>query len=262
MKKIMTGLIVFLISLPMILTLLLTFFSYYRYPQLLPSQFTFNYWSNFFLKNPLMITSVMNSLLLGLMNGIASTIVGFMAGRALSKQKQNIHTRTMLFYSLPLFIPATALFIGVHLIMIRWSLTNTYLGVVLAHMIISVPYSTNIAISFFKGIPTEMEQIAQTMGCTDFKLFKKVILPLIMPGVLFSAAICFLLSFSDYFAAALIGGGKVITLSALLYPYINNADYGNSATLGIVFVSINIGIFFIAERITRKLTKVNTYLFE
>ncbi|MDF1617606.1 ABC transporter permease [Petrocella sp. FN5] len=262
MKKIITGIIILLISLPMILTFLLTVFTYYKYPQLLPSQLTFEYWNNFFFKNPLMIRSVLNSLFLGLMNGTSSTIVGFMAGRALSKQKENRHTRTMLLYSLPLFIPATALFIGVHLIMLRLSFTNTYLGVVLAHMVLSVPYSTNIGISFFKGIPSEMEQVARTIGCRDFNLFKKVILPLITPGLLFSGSICFLLSFSDYFAAALIGGGKVITLSALLYPYINNADYGNSATLGIVFVSINIGVFFITERITKRLTKVNTYLFE
>ncbi len=262
MKKIVTWLILLLISLPVLLTLLLTFFSYYKYPQILPSQGTFTYWNNFFFNNPLMLRSVFNSLFVGLMNALLSTIVGFMTGRALAKKKENAHTRTILLYSLPLFIPATALFIGVHLMMIRLNLTNTFPGVILAHMILSIPYSTNIALSFFNGIPTEMEQVARTMGCKDLNLFRRVILPLIMPGLLFSGAICFLLSFSDYFAAALIGGGKVITVSALLYPYINNADYGNSATLGIVFVSINVGIFFIAERITGRLIKVSTYLFE
>ena len=262
MKKSLFIILILILGLPLILTILFSFFSYYKYPQILPSQFTLGYWENFFFKNPLMMKSLGSSLFLGAMNGILATIIGFMAGRALSRQKVASNSRFVLFYTLPLFIPATALFIGVHFMMIHLSLANTFLGVILAHMILSIPYSTNIAISFFQGIPKDMEQLARTLGASEANLVKKLIIPMISPGLLFSASICFLLSFSDYFAALLIGGGKVITVSTLLYPYINNADYGNSATLGIVFVAINVGVFFIVEYITRRITKGSSYLFE
>ncbi len=262
MKKITLILLLIFLGIPITLTILFSFFAFYKYPQLLPSKFTLDYWYNFFFKNQLMIKSVITSLSVGLLSACLSTIVGFMTARGLVHNKKSKLTKVITLYSMPLFLPITALFIGVHLVMIKLSLANTLLGVIIAHMILSIPYSTNIAISFFQGIPKNMEQLARTLGCSEIVLFKKVLLPMITPGLLFSTAVCFLLSFSDYFAALLIGGGKVITLSTLLYPYISNADYGNSATLGIVFVSINIVVFFIAEYITRKLTKINTYLFE
>lgn len=262
MKKILPWVMVLLVSIPIVLTVLLSIFSYYRYPQLFPSKLTVEYWQNLLFLNPLMLVSVRNSILIGIINAILSTVIGFMTGRALVKLNINKHMIVTMLYSIPLFIPATALFIGVHLVIIRLSFANTMIGVVLAHMIISIPYSTNIAISFFRGIPTDMEHVARTLGCKDSNLLKKVIIPLIIPGLLFSGAICFLLSFSEYFAAFLIGGGRIITVSTLLYPFINNADYGNSATLSIVFVLINILIFFIADYLTHKLTKANHLLFE
>ena len=58
-----------------------------------------------------------------------------------------------------------------------------------------------------------------------------------------------------------IGGGKIITLAGLMYPFVNNADIGSGAVLGVLFIVINIIVFFIAERISKKKIKVENYLF-
>jgi putative spermidine/putrescine transport system permease protein len=95
--------------------------------------------------------------------------------------------------------PQYGFFIGVHLMMIQLALINTYLGVILAQMIISIPYATTISMAFYRGISRDMEDLARTLGCSNKKLFLKVMAPLMMPGILLSLSICFVLSFSEYF---------------------------------------------------------------
>lgn len=62
--------------------------------------------------------------------------------------------------------------------MIKIGLINTYVGVILGHMLISIPYSVNIFISFFKGINNNLEDVALTLGCGQGALYKKIIFPI------------------------------------------------------------------------------------
>ncbi len=245
-----------------LLTVLLSFFAYYRYPQLFPSHLTFNYWSNMLFENALFKQAIAMSIIVGSLSAILSTLVGFMAGYGIVKMGLQKNSVVILAYSLPLLIPITSLFIGAQMILISLKLNNTMMGVILAHALIAIPYSVNIAVSFFSGISQDMMAIARTLGASKINRFYRLILPLLLPGIAFSLGMCFLLSMSDYFATFLIGGGKVITLSSIYYPLIGNADYGHSSVLSLIFLLINVMIFFMVDRVTRKHLKVGDYLYE
>lgn len=262
MKKIVLMLVGFVIVFPMLMVLLLSFFSYYRYPLLFPRNFTLAFWVNTVLKNKVFLESLLNSIFIGVLNGCLTTLIGMMTARAIVNHEFKGKRFMSLFYSVPLFIPAVALFIGVHLMMIKFSIVNSYGAVVLAHMIISIPYSTSIFISFFTGISRDMENAARTLGCNTVNLYKKILMPLLVPGIALSFSISFLLSISEYFSTFLIGGGRVITLSMVMYPYISNADFGNGSVLGVVFVVINLTVFMMADRFARKSLKIENYLFD
>jgi putative spermidine/putrescine transport system permease protein len=262
MKKFILLLTAIIIVFPMMLVLLLSMFSYYRYPILFPEKFTLGLWGNIILGNSQFYLRVLNSIVIGTLNGMLATLVGIMTARAIVKYKFFGDKFIKMFFSIPLFIPSIALFIGVHLMMIKLHLINTFTGVVLAHLLVSVPYATNIFISFFSGINPDMENVARTMGCNQTRIYTKILLPLLAPGIYLSFAIGFLISFSEYFSTFLIGGGKVQTISSMLYPYISNGDTGNAAVLGVIFILVNISVFFIADLLSHKKNKSGSYLFE
>jgi len=249
-------------TITVLLTILLSFYSSYVYPEMFPDNFTLRYWENLFSKGSMTRLALLQGIHTGILTAVFATITGFFTARGVVKYLDKYKNLTRIFYTLPLFIPATALFIGVHQVMIRLALNNTLAGVVLAHCIISIPFSVNIAISFFQGISPDLENVAKTLGSNRFFLIYKILVPLLLPGIFLSFAICFLLSFSDYFAVLLIGGGNIITFPVLYYPFINNADYGNSAVMSIVFLAVNMMFFVIAEIFTKKYAKVQNYLFE
>jgi putative spermidine/putrescine transport system permease protein len=250
------------IILPVFMVLLLSFFSYYRFPMLFPGNFTLDFWVNTVINNRGFHHIIFDSMIIGIFNGLFSTFIGIMTGRALVRYKFFGRRILKSIFSLPLFIPAIAFFTGVHLVMIKFHLINSMAGVIISHMLVSIPYAASIFITFFQGINPDMENVARTLGCSKMVIYTKILLPLLSPGIYLSFSIGFLISFSEYFSTFLIGGGKVITLATMMYPYINNGDLGNGSVLGVVFVTVNILVFFIADYLSHKNLKIESYLFE
>ncbi len=261
MKKLFLIFVIIAICMPIALLLLLSLFTYYRFPLVLPMGFTLDYWRSA-LNNPLLLPSLKNSLMIGCCTGILSTIIGIMAARALVSYRFWGRKIIRELFTIPLLMPAVALFLGMHLIMLRLGIANGHCGIVIAHLVISIPYTINIFISLFKGISPELEAVASTLGCRPLGVFFKILLPLIMPGIYLSFSLSFIISFSEYFSSFLMGGGRIVTFATLMYPYINNSDIGHGAVLGIVFLSINLLVFFAVERISGKRLKLEGYLYE
>ena len=260
MKK--AFLILFSISLiiPVLLVIIFSLFTGFKYPDLFPNFFTLKYWGDVFLRNSLFVQSIINSFLVGSLTGIFATVIGFMTGRGVLKFKHNKFFR--LLFSLPLFIPATALFIGVYAILLRFNLINNIPAVVIAHAVICIPYSVHIFISFLMGINPDMEKQARILGGNTFDITKRILIPLLKPAMILSFSISFLISLSEYLSTFLMGGGKVIMISMIMYPYMQNADVQHGSVLAVVFLVINITIFSVAGIITRRKSKIQSYLYE
>lgn len=242
--------------------LLFSLFSFYRYPLLFPRDFTLNYWSHSVIGNSALWQALMNSSSLGILNGLFSSLVGLITARALSGRTWMNQRIVTVLYSVPLMIPAMALFIGVHQVMIRTGLINTWTGVVLAHSLVTIPYTITLFLSFFKGISKDLETVAKTLGAGTKLIYFRILFPLIRPILYMSFSISFLISFSEYFSTALIGGGRIITLSSILYPLISNGDINNASVMSLVFLLVNGSVLLLADRIARKSIGSRKYLYE
>jgi putative spermidine/putrescine transport system permease protein len=248
--------------LPLLVMALYSLFLRYPYPDLLPAGFTLSYWRRMVGENTLFWPSLVTSTIIGFLNGALSCIVGMMTARAITRRDRASKRLLILLTSLPLFIPAIALFLGVHLVMLRLRLVNTGIGIILAHMLVTVPYTTNVFISYFLGIQRDMERAAHVLGASPFVTFRRILLPLLKPGIWLAFSIGFLISFSEYFSTFLIGGGHIRTLSSLFYPYVGNADSGNGSVLGLVFVALNLAVFVLADTLAKRNKVVQTYLYD
>lgn len=258
MKKIALPLLIFILVIPIVYIILLSVFSFYKYPQLFPTKFTLSYWTGILSDNSLLYRSIYSSIMIGFLTAVFSTIVGIMTARAIVHHFKTDNKYVNLLISVPLFIPGISLFLGIHQVLLKTPFANHISGIVLAHMVICIPYTTNIAIAYFRGIPIEIEYVSKTLGSSRINTFTKVLLPILRPGIALSMAICFLISNTEYFSTFLIGGGNVISLSMLMYPFVANSDYGYSSVTGIIFIAINLSVFLIADWIVRKNNIKNT----
>jgi multiple sugar transport system permease protein len=161
-----------------------------------------------------------NSVLVAGLTMLLSIGIGAPAGYALSRfdfpGKEAFRFLVLMTRAFPL--PLLALPLAV--MFIRTGLDDTAFGLALVHTTLALPFAVLITFSLFSGIPVELEEAAWTLGCTRAQAFRKVILPLALPGIAASAVFAFTISWNEVFAAAVLTIENR-TLTAFLLQSIN-----------------------------------------
>ncbi len=147
---------------------------------------------------------------------------------------------------------------GIHVVFIRMSLADTVLGVIIVHLIYTLPYSIGIMRDLTESIGEQMEQQAYVLGASPpLKSFIYITLPLLAPGIMASISMAYIISFSQYFITLLIGGGKVKSFSVLMVPFIAKGDRSLGSAYALIFVISTLLVFVIIDRITKRLSYQN-----
>lgn len=159
---------------------------------------------NFFLSFQGVTRALLNSVIVAGLTMIMSIGLGAPAGYALSrfdfKGKETFRLLVLMTRAFPL--PLLALPLAV--MFIRTGLDDSLFGLALVHTTLALPFAVLITFSLFSGIPIELEEAAWTLGCTRLGAFRKVVWPLIMPGIAASAVFAFVISWNEVFAASVL----------------------------------------------------------
>ena len=156
---------------------------------------------------------------------------------------------------LPLLIPGSVFAIGIQLVLLRLHLADTVTGVLLVHLVAAVPYSIIILLDVTTTLGDSLEQQAAVLGAPPLRAFCSVSLPQLMPGVLSSFSMAFILSYSQYFTTLIVGGGRVKTISLVLVPYIQSGDRALASVYTVAFVGSALLIFFLLELLIHHVQK-------
>jgi multiple sugar transport system permease protein len=148
--------------------------------------------------------AALNSLIVAVLTMVLSIALGAPAGYALARYafygKNAYRLVILLTRAFPvaiLALPLTVRFIGL-------GVYDTPLGVALLHTCLALPFAVLVTSSLFVGIPRELEEAAWTMGCTGFQAFRKVVLPIALPGLAATAIFAFVISWNEVFAASVL----------------------------------------------------------
>jgi multiple sugar transport system permease protein len=114
------------------------------------------------------------------------------------------------------------IFLGVPLFVIftRLKLTNTFLGLILAHTTFALPFIIWMLRDFFLAVPREVEEAALVDGCSRPRALLRVVMPMVRPGLIASGIFAFMLSWNDYVYALILMSSesrKTITLGISLF---------------------------------------------
>ena len=126
---------------------------------------------------------------------------------------------------------------GLHLWFLRLGLTDSFAGVVLAHLTICVPYAVFVLWGVFSNYNPEFEDQARSLGASRRNVFLRVMLPLTFPGIVVAGLFAFLLSWSQYLNTLIIGGGRMTTLPILLFALMGSGDRPVASAVSLVFVA-------------------------
>ncbi len=152
-----------------------------------------------------------NSFGVALLSTILSVLLGSMAGFWVARFS-NGNNKIKLAILATQMIPPIVLVIPMAIIVKRLGLDDTWLALIVAYLTFNLPYVIWMLISFFEGVPRELDEASEIDGCTRLQAYFKVIMPLAAPGLMATAVYSFLVSWNEFIFALVLTGLKSRTL--------------------------------------------------
>jgi putative spermidine/putrescine transport system permease protein len=137
---------------------------------------------------------------------------------------------------LPIIVSPLATLMGIQFVLIRLGLNGTLAGVVLVHLLPTIPYMTLVLSSVYANFDTGYEAQARSLGATPAQMLWQVTLPMIAPGIVVGALFAFLISWNEFLLTFFVGGGRVLTLPMILFTSLQGGNQGLTAAIAMTSV--------------------------
>jgi len=174
-------------------------------------------WYRDLFESQLWLPSVLNSLLVGLATTVLATALGIPA--ALGLWRSRLRARPFLLGLLisPMAVPVIITAVSIYFAFAPMRLTNSYLGLVLAHTAIAVPFVLITVYASLSNLNPDYLRAAAGLGAPTMTVFRRVTLPLILPGAASGALLALAVSFDDVVIALFIAGPEQRTLPKQMF---------------------------------------------
>jgi putative spermidine/putrescine transport system permease protein len=104
----------------------------------------------------------------------------------------------------------------------------------------------------YSTLHPDLERQAQMLGAGAVQRWRYVVFPHMLPGIVAGSSLSFLVSFSQYVPTLLIGGGQVVTLPLLMFPFLNGGDASVGAAFSLVFAMIALLVLWGMDRLLQR----------
>jgi len=248
LRKGITGLVIGVLFLPFLPLLIWSVAQGWFFPQLWPQQWTLQHWAAVIAVTSRVGEGILQSLLIGLITTALSLVVGLPAGRALGLLEFPGKALLKLVLLLPILVSPLATLMGIQFLLIRLGLSGTLLGIVLVHLMPTIPYMTLVLSSVFANFDPDYDRQARSLGASSWQTFWQVTLPLIAPGVIVGALFAFLISWNEFLLTFFVGGGRVFTLPMVLFTLLQGGNNGLIAAVAITSMIPGLLFLLLASR--------------
>lgn len=208
-------------------------------------------WSNYIdvYEQSDLVKNIGNSLIISSM----ATLIGLACGllTAYTVARYNLQKLAMAIL-LTRMVPYITALVPFWIVYKHVGLLNTYTGLILSHLVITIPFGVWIMIGFIEDIPKDLEEAAWIDGASRTQAFLKVILPLATPGMVATAILCFIFSWNNFQLALVLGGFDVSTAPVSVFKYAD-PEAGGSGQMMAAATMVTIPVFFIVLAIQKQL---------
>lgn len=195
-----------------------------------------------------MRAALWNTLKVGATASLVSTILGLLAAKALTQSAPLPGRGFVLgFANLSLFIPEIVIGIALLILMTSVGLPLSLTSVVIGHVLICLPFALLVLMSRLEGFDSSLEEASRDLGENAWMTFWRVTFPLVLPGIIASLLLTFIVSFDDFMLAFFLCGTDttlpVYIFGELRFPY----KLPNVLALGAAILIASAALIALAE---------------
>lgn len=156
--------------------------------------------------------ALVNSILIGVVSAVVATVLGTLAAIGLSLAEFRGKRILMAVLISPLVVPVVVLGVGLALFFGKIGLSRTYFGLICAHVALASPFPVVTVSAALASFDRNLLRAAASLGAPPLVIFRRVMMPLILPGFLSGLLFAFATSFDEVVTNILIGGPEQRTL--------------------------------------------------
>lgn len=195
-----------------------------------------------------LIQAALNSLALGGLVVTCCLVLGIPAALALDRGRFPGREALMALITAPLLLPTIVIGIALLMMFVRMGLLGSWTGLVLGHLTITLPYAVRVLSTALSTLPPGIEDAARSLGASPFRVFRRVTLPMMVPGVVATAAITFLVSFDEVVISLFVVGPQLTTLPVALFRYVESRTDPLVAAVSTLLVALTMLVVFVLDR--------------
>ena len=191
-----------------------------------------------------------NSLFVGVVSTVITLILGCMAAYGLARfrfpGRHTVAYTTLLLRTVPLAV----LVIPVFMIWNEWQLVNNLWGLVLLYVAVNLPFTIWLLYGFVLQVPVELEEAAAIDGCGPIRIFTKVLLPLMAPGLAAASIFTFRIAWNEFILALVLTDRQTRTLPVAASLFITDlgVDWGKVMAMASLIAIPPLIFTFVAAR--------------
>lgn len=186
-----------------------------------PAAYSLRWYRNM-LDNPQWTEALRNSAFIAFMAVIPATVLGTAAALGLNHPHLPYRTQIMAVLISPMIVPIIITATGLYFLYQSVGLTQTFTGIILAHILLGVPFVVLVVGSTLAGYDATLNRAAASLGAHPLRTFWQVTLPLILPGVLSGAILAFITSFDEIVVVLFLSGSDQRTIPRQMWTGIRD----------------------------------------
>ena len=181
-----------------------------------PTDYSLRWYANFFATSK-WLDAFLRSLEVAGIAVTASVVLGTLAAIGLSRTKRRWRPLIETVFVLPMIVPVIILAVGLYYLFAPLGLVGTIWGLAIGHTVLATPFVFITVRASLKAFDTNLELAARGLGAGWATMFRRVMLPAILPGILAGAVFAFITSFDDVVLALFLTNIRTRTLPKLMY---------------------------------------------
>ncbi|WP_275097221.1 ABC transporter permease [Sedimenticola hydrogenitrophicus] len=209
-------------------------------------------WYEDFFSNKMWLLAVKNSIYIGVASTCLATVLGTLAALGLSRQHMPYRGTIMGLLISPMIVPLIITAAGIYFFYARLGLAGNLWGLILAHTVLGTPFVVITVTATLSGFDISLIRAGLSLGASHSRIFFKVIMPLILPGVISGALFAFGTSFDEVVVVLFLSGAEQTTIPRQMWSGIREQISPTILAVATLLVALSILMLTTIELLRRR----------
>jgi putative spermidine/putrescine transport system permease protein len=209
-------------------------------------------WYRDFVENPMWTAASHNSVVLALATTALATVLGTAAALGLDGLRSRLKPLLFGVVALPLIVPLVMVAVALFYYYAWLGLVGTFTGLVAAHTVLALPFVIVTVSATLRGFDPNWTRAAASLGAAPLEAFRRVTLPLILPGVVSGALFAFVTSFDELLVVLFVGGPEQRTLPRQIFSGVSESISPTVTAAAVVLIVVSLVLMGVVETLRRR----------